>query len=261
MVDAESGSVTNDSLPCPDLDWRCAQLFNKPWVIQLKPLNSEMQTRVHALHMKQGTLPRDRFRKPPHPASIYSLQEGGAQREIHLIFNFAVGGGGVPWLHPVLSGLYLGICFPSLSLVFFICKLGTIFLECLTHWVFVRDETEVMDVQKLCKLQSPAGLSRLLSACLQCLQDKPYLYPSSVNTREKASLALSPTSILVFENLPSSPFMQPSLAMCQDLSLASFLVPLVCHSQEQLWLGQVVTCARGSKALALGMGLSLVLTI
>lgn len=110
----------------------------------------------------------------------------------------------------------------------------------------MRDENEVMDMQKLCKLQSPAGLSRLLGACL--LQDKPYLYPSSVDTREKASLALSPTSILVFENLPSSPFMQPSLAMCQDLSLDSFLVPLVCHSQEQLWLGQVVTCARGSKA-------------
>lgn len=75
LVDTESGLVTNDSLPCPDLDWRYAQLFNKPWVVQLKPLNSEMQTRVHALHVKQGTLPRDSFRKHPRPR-IHILPSG-----------------------------------------------------------------------------------------------------------------------------------------------------------------------------------------
>lgn len=88
-------------------------------------------SRVHALCAKQGTLPSDSYKKAPlSPASIYSFQEGGAQREINLIFN-AAGGGGVLWLHPLLSELSLGICFPSLGLGFFICKLVTVFLRCL----------------------------------------------------------------------------------------------------------------------------------
>lgn len=86
--------------------------------------------RVHALCAKQGTLPSDSYRKAPlPPASIYSFQEGGAQIEINLIFNVAVGGGGVLWLHPLLSELSLGICFPSMGLGFFICKLVTVFLR------------------------------------------------------------------------------------------------------------------------------------
>lgn len=89
-------------------------------------------SRVHALCAKQGTLPSDSYKQAPlSPASIYSFQEGGAQIEINVIFNVAVGGGGVLWLHPLLSELSLGICFPSLGLGFFICKLVTVFLTCL----------------------------------------------------------------------------------------------------------------------------------
>lgn len=89
-------------------------------------------SRVHAVCAKQETLPSDSYRKAPlSPTSIYSFQEGGAQIEINLIFNVAVGGGGVLWLHPLLSELSLGICFPSLGLGFFICKLVTVFLRCL----------------------------------------------------------------------------------------------------------------------------------
>lgn len=89
-------------------------------------------SRVLALCAKQGTLPSDRYRKAPlPPASVYCFQEGGAQIEINLIFNVAVGGGGVLWLHPLLSELSLGICFLSLGLGFFICKLVIVFLRCL----------------------------------------------------------------------------------------------------------------------------------
>ena len=89
-------------------------------------------SRVLALCAKQGTLPSDSYRKAPlPPASVYCFQEGRAQIEINLIFNAAVGGGGVLWLHPLLSELSLGICFLSLGLGFFICKLVIVFLRCL----------------------------------------------------------------------------------------------------------------------------------
>lgn len=43
----------------------------------------------------------------PHP---YTPFRKGAQIEINVIFNVAVGGGGVLWLHPLLR-VILGICF------------------------------------------------------------------------------------------------------------------------------------------------------
>lgn len=88
---------------------------------------------VHVPRDKQGTLHMSVLEGTPPQTSIYSFQEGGAQTEIHLILNFSGGDGGRGrWLCPLLIGLCLGICFPSLSLDFFICKLGTVFLGCLT---------------------------------------------------------------------------------------------------------------------------------
>ena len=97
------------------------------------PSSSEMHSSA-PLGM-QGVNAVGRPPSPPLLPPTPGRRAGRAHIEIHLIFYY---------FFILLTVLNEGICFPSLSLGFFTCKLGTVFLGCLAPQVCVRGKDEVM---------------------------------------------------------------------------------------------------------------------
>lgn len=106
---------------------------------------------------------------------------------------------GVAWFHPLLNVLYLEICFPSLSLRFFICKLGTLFLECLPPLGFCQRENERMVCRNSANYREQQGYKGYSGPASFRTRASPHPF---LQTRGKAIPAFSLTHILQSETYP-----------------------------------------------------------